>query len=58
MKEMADAIAWEITEITLGTAAISDVTGITGEVAAYRCPTCGGINPFPTVSVAIAFLRF
>jgi hypothetical protein len=28
-------IAWEITEITLGTAAIFDVTGITDVVAAY-----------------------
>jgi hypothetical protein len=35
MKELADAIAWEITEITLGTAAIFDVTGVTGVVAAY-----------------------
>jgi hypothetical protein len=33
MKEMADAIAWEITEITLGTAAIFDVTGINATVS-------------------------
>jgi hypothetical protein len=52
MKEIADAIAWEIAEITLGTAAVFDVIGITGVVAAYYRPT------FPSFSAAIAFLRF
>jgi EGF domain/Calcium-binding EGF domain len=55
LNELAEANEWQIADTALTAAAIVDISGITGLIAAYTKPFCTVVVPFPCIQADLKY---